>query len=131
MKRKGYSAVILPALIGAAVGAGAVTGIKAQNKPRAYIVTEVEVTGDRETYMRDHVAHVQATLDPFGGRFLVRGGKTIGTEGDPPKGRVAIVAFDSFEKAQAFRNSPEYLKIYPVRERLTQSRQYIVEGVAE
>jgi uncharacterized protein (DUF1330 family) len=126
-----HPAVILAALIGAGVGAGAVTGIKAQNKPRAYIVIEVEVTGDRETYMHDYVAHVQATLDLFGGRFLVRGGKTVATEGDPPKGRIAIVVFDSFEKAQAFRNSPEYLKIYPVPERFTQSRQYIVEGVAE
>jgi uncharacterized protein (DUF1330 family) len=131
MKRRSYSAVILAALIGVAVGAGAVTGIKAQSKPRAYIVSEVELTGDRETYMRDYVAHVQETLDPFGGRFLVRGGKTVATEGDPPKGRVVIIAFDSFEKAQAFRNSPDYLKIYPVRERLAQSRQFIVEGVAE
>jgi uncharacterized protein (DUF1330 family) len=131
MTRMNYCALALATLAGAAIGASAVTGLKAQNKPRAYIVTEIEITGDREAYMRDYVAHVQATLDPFGGRFIVRGGRTVAIEGDPPKGRVAIGVFDSFEKAQAFRNSPEYLKIYPVRERLTRSRQYIVEGVAE
>jgi Domain of unknown function (DUF1330) len=50
--------------------------------------------------------------------------------GDPPK-RIAIVLFDSFEEAQAWRKSPEYLKIYPVRERQAKSRQHIVEGVPE
>ena len=131
MIRKNYFALVLATIAGAAIGASAMTGLKAQNKPRAYIVTEVDVTGDREAYMRDYVSHVQATLDPFGGRFVVRGGRTVATEGDPPKGRISIVVFDSFEKAQAFRTSPEYLKIYPVRERLTKSRQYIVEGVTE
>jgi uncharacterized protein (DUF1330 family) len=37
--------------------------------------------------------------------------------------------FDSFEKARAWRDSPEYKKIAPVRERETKSRMYIVEGL--
>jgi uncharacterized protein (DUF1330 family) len=39
--------------------------------------------------------------------------------------------FPSMEKAQAWRNSPEYKKIAVVRERETKSRQYIVEGLPE
>jgi uncharacterized protein (DUF1330 family) len=133
MRKATYGALALAVSSGVVIGA-AITGLHAQNsqnKAKAYLVAEVEITGDRETYMRDYAAHVQATLDPFGGHFLVRGGRSAVTEGDPPKGRVAIVVFDSFEKAQAFRNSPEYLKILPVRERLAKSRQYIVEGIAE
>jgi uncharacterized protein (DUF1330 family) len=39
--------------------------------------------------------------------------------------------FDSFEQAQAWRRSPDYMKIVAVREREATSRQYIVEGLPE
>jgi uncharacterized protein (DUF1330 family) len=122
-----YYAVMFAAVFGAAVGAGAVAGLKAQAK--AYIVTEVDVTGDMDVFQRDYAAHVQATVDRFGGRYLVRGGRNVGVEGDPPKGRIVISVFDSFEKARAWRDSPEYQKILAVREREAKSRMYIVEGL--
>jgi uncharacterized protein (DUF1330 family) len=123
-----YYAVVIAAVAGITLGA-VVTGVMANTTPKAYIVTEVEVTGDMEAFLRDYAAHVQATVDPFGGRYLVRGGKTIGVEGDPPKGRIVISEFDSMEKARAWRESPAYKKICVVRERETKSRQYIVEGL--
>ncbi len=95
----------------------------------AYIVTEVDVTGDMDVFQRDYAAHVQATVDRFGGRYLVRGGRNVGVEGDPPKGRIVISVFDSFEKARAWRDSFEYQKILAVREREAKSRMYIVEGL--
>jgi uncharacterized protein (DUF1330 family) len=124
-------AVASAAILGAAVGATAARGLKRPGTPKAYIVTEVDVTGDTAAFQRDYAAHAQATVEPFGGRYLVRGGRNIGVEGEPPKGRIVISVFDSFEKAQAWRNSPAYMKIVTVREREARSRQYIVEGVAE
>jgi uncharacterized protein (DUF1330 family) len=123
-----YYAVVFAAVAGIALGA-VVTGMMANTTPKAYIVTEVDVTGDMEVFLRDYAAHVQATVDPFGGRYLVRGGKTLSVEGDPPKGRIVISEFDSMEKARAWRESPAYKKICVVRERETKSRQYIVEGL--
>jgi uncharacterized protein (DUF1330 family) len=123
-----YYAVVIAAVAGIALGA-VVTGVMANTTPKAFIVTEVDVTGDMEVFLRDYAAHVQATVDPFGGRYLVRGGKTISVEGDPPKGRIVISEFDSIEKARAWRESPAYKKICVVRERETKSRQYIVEGL--
>ena len=87
------------------------------------------MTGNMDVFLKDYAAHVQATVDPFGGRYLVRGGRNVGIEGDPPKGRIVISAFDSFEKAQAWRDSPAYKKILTVREREAMSRMYIVEGL--
>ena len=124
-----YYAVMIAAIVGVVVGAGAVTGLKAQSVPKAYIVTEVDVTGNMDAFLKDYAAHVQATVDPYGGRYLVRGGRNVGVEGDPPKGRIVISVFDSFEKAQAWRDSPEYKKILPVRECEAKSRMYIVEGL--
>jgi uncharacterized protein (DUF1330 family) len=124
-----YYAVMIAMVVGAAVGAGAVTALNAQPTPKAYIVTEVDVTGNMDVFLKDYAAHVQATVDPFGGRYLVRGGRNVGIEGDPPKGRIVISVFDSFEKAQAWRDSPEYKTILTVREREAKSRMYIVEGL--
>lgn len=126
-----YYAAALAAIFGAAVGAAAVAGRKTSGAPKAYVVTEVDVTGDMATFQRDYAAHAQATIEPFGGRYLVRGGRNIGVEGEPPKPRIVISMFDSFEQAQAWRNSPHYMKIAAVREREAKSRQYIVEGLPE
>jgi uncharacterized protein (DUF1330 family) len=119
------------AIFGAAVGAAAAAGRQTPATPKAYVVTEVDVTGDREVFQRDYAVHAAATTVPFGGRYLVRGGRTISLEGDPPKGRIVISVFDSVEQAEAWRNSPEYVKIAAVRLREAKSRQYIVEGLPE
>jgi uncharacterized protein (DUF1330 family) len=124
-----YYVVAIAVMVGIAVGAGAATGLKAQATPKAYIVTEVDVTGNMDVFLRDYAPHVQPTVDQFGGRYLVRGGRNVGIEGDPPKARIVISVFDSFDKARAWRDSPEYKKIAAVREREAKSRMYIVEGL--
>jgi uncharacterized protein (DUF1330 family) len=117
--------------VAAAAAVFGAAGRQTPGTPKAYIVTEVEVTGDAEAFQRDYAAHAAATVVPFGGRYLARGGRTVSLEGDPPKGRIVISAFDSVEQAQAWRNSPDYAKIAAVRLREAKSRQYIVEGLPE
>jgi uncharacterized protein (DUF1330 family) len=126
-----YFVAAAAAIFGAAVGAAAVAGRQTSGAPKAYIVTEVDVTGDVEAFQRDYAAYAAATVVPFGGRYLARGGRTVSLEGDPPKGRIVISVFDSLEKAQAWRNSPDYVRIATVRLREAKSRQYIVEGLPE
>jgi uncharacterized protein (DUF1330 family) len=123
-------AVAAAAVLGAAAGAAAARGLQGQRMPKAYVVTEVDVTGDMAVFQRDYAAHAQGTVEPFSGHYLARGGRVLGTEGEPPKGRIVISEFDSFEQAHAWRYSPAYMKIVTVREREAKSRQYIVEGVA-
>jgi uncharacterized protein (DUF1330 family) len=126
-----YYIAALAAIFGAAVGAGAVAGRRSPGTPKAYVVTEVDLTGDLAAFQRDYAAHAQATVEPFGGRYLVRGGRVVGIEGEPPKPRIVISVFDSFEQAEAWRHSPAYLKIAAVRHREANSRQYIVEGLPQ
>src|SRR5262249_15228839 len=121
--------VAAAAILGAAVGAAAARGLQGKAAPKAYIVTEVELTGDQDAYQRDYAAHAQSTVEPFGGHYLARGGRVLGTEGEPPKARIVISEFPSFEQAKAWRYSEAYMKIVVVREREAKSRQYIVEGV--
>jgi uncharacterized protein (DUF1330 family) len=126
-----YVVAAAAAVFGVAVGAAAAAGRQTPGTPKAYVVSEVDVTGDREMFQRDYAAHAGATVVPFGGHYLARGGRTISIEGEPPKGRIVISVFDSIELAQAWRNSPEYTKIVGVRLSETTSRQYIVEGLPE
>jgi Domain of unknown function (DUF1330) len=54
---------------------------------KAYYVAEFELT-DPEG-IKPYSTGVGATLKPFGGRFIVRGGKLVGLEGPPPGSEVA------------------------------------------
>ena len=118
------------AFVGFALGAVA-TGLHAQSKPPAYYITQLELTGDPDALARDYGSKVGGTLAPFGGRFLVRGAKAIHLEGDPPRSRNAVIQFDNVDKAQAWYNSPEYQKLVPVRQQLTKTNSYLVEGPAQ
>jgi uncharacterized protein (DUF1330 family) len=114
----------------AAISLVVVTGLHAQDapvrKPRAFYVSEFVVT-DREG-IRPYSAQVESTFIPFGGRYVVRGGKITALEGEEPKGGIVVIEFDSVERAQAWYDSPGYRKLMPIRHRSATSRVYIVEG---
>jgi uncharacterized protein (DUF1330 family) len=61
---------------------------------------------------------------------LVRGGKIQTVEGEPPKGYIVIIAFDSMEKARGWYYSAAYEAIKPTRQSSTKSRILIAEGDA-
>ena len=56
-------------LTGAAIGALAVQGLRAQTKPPAYVVTETEIT-DLDTYQKEYVPLAQASIKAAGGHLL-------------------------------------------------------------
>lgn len=93
----------------------------------AYVIAEIEVV-DPEPY-KAYTSRVQATLEPFGGRFLVRGGKTETMEGEWTPSRVVVTAFPSVEHARSWLASPAYQAIAAIRHRHAKTRFLtIVEG---
>ena len=119
--------VALSVLAGVALGAVAIQGLHAQAKPMGYVVTEATVID--ETAFKEFSSKTQATVDPFGGKRLVRGGKITALDGEPPK-RVIITAFESVEKAQAWRDSAAWKALLPIRAKAVKAREYIAEGAA-
>ena len=121
--------VVLALLAGAAMGVLGGMAIHAQEakKGPGYVIAEVDVH-DAATFQK-YGAKVPDTLKPYGGHYLVRGGKIEGVEGQAPKDRFVVIAFDSAEKARAWENSPEYEAIKPIRHSSATSRVFIVEGV--
>lgn len=93
----------------------------------AYYVAEFELK-DPEG-IRPYGTAVAATFAPFGGRFIVRGGKVVGLEGQAPGSRTVMIEFPSLERAQAWYASEAYSAIKPIRQRSGISRTYIIEGL--
>ncbi len=93
----------------------------------AYVIVDVEVR-DPEAY-RAYTQAVPATLEPFGGRFLVRGGTVETLEGDWRPNRFVVIEFPSAERAKAWHASPEYTAIVPIRQRHARTKYLaVVEG---
>jgi len=116
-------------LAGAALGAAAVQGLHAQAKPKAYLVTEFEVTD--ASAQAAYAPLVQAVIKAAGAHnFFTAGGKTVGFIGEAPK-VVAISEWDSLEQVQAYRNSTAFKNLAPQRDKAQrQVRSYAVEATA-
>jgi uncharacterized protein (DUF1330 family) len=120
--------LVLVALIGIAIGTMGATKLHApQVRSRAgYVIAEVEV---KDTVaVKPYSAKLRETLTPYDGHVIIAGGKTTSLEGEPPKTYV-MIAFESVERAQAWYDSPAYTAIKPIRQRATNSRLFIAEGV--
>jgi uncharacterized protein (DUF1330 family) len=65
-----------------------------------------------------------------GGRY-VAAGKATPLEGEPPKARIVVLAFDSMEKIQAWRNSAEFIEHRKIGEKYAKFRSFAVEGVPQ
>lgn len=123
---------IRAAFAGMAIGAATVGAAYAQapeaSQPHAYYIAEFKITD--AAGMKPYSARVASTFEPYGGRYIVRGGSIAPLEGDGPNNRMVIIEFDSMEKARAWYDSPAYAQLKPIRHRNAISRVYIVEGIS-
>jgi uncharacterized protein (DUF1330 family) len=93
----------------------------------AYIVLNIEVT-DPAGYA-DYVKVAAASLEPYGGRYLARGGAAAALEGATVPKRVVILEFPSYERATAWWASSEYREPKAIRQRTATSDTIVVDGV--
>ena len=76
----------------------------------------------------EYIARIDASMAPYGGRFLVHGGRITPIEGTWD-GDIVILQFPSSGAAQAWYDSPAYQEILPLRVDNSQSVTALVEGV--
>ena len=93
----------------------------------AYVVTEIDVhdTVRYEDYKKISSASVQA----FGGRFVVRGGKVETLEGTWSPKRFVVVEFPTVARAKEWWSSAEYAPGKRLRNETATSQMIVVEGV--
>jgi uncharacterized protein (DUF1330 family) len=92
----------------------------------AYVIGDIEVT-DQGIY-DDYRKQVLATVEKYGGRFAVRGGKVEPLEGGWSPKRIVLLEFPSFEQAQKWYRSAEYAPLIKLRQKGARGRLLIVEG---
>ena len=92
----------------------------------AYMVVEVDVK-DPERYA-DYRTMVPASLEAYGGKFLVRGGAVERLEGDWEPSHFVVIEFDSVEQAKRWWDSDEYRQARDLRQETADTKMIVVEG---
>lgn len=95
---------------------------------KAYVIVG-ETVRDQATFDRYRAA-VPATLAPFGGQFLVRGGEMTVVEGQWEHPRVVVIEFPSRSTAEGWYRSAAYQEILPLRLGSAAGALIIVDGPA-
>ncbi|NEB39894.1 DUF1330 domain-containing protein [Streptomyces sp. SID14515] len=95
----------------------------------AYAIAHLHpADGPVEDEVLSYIERIQATMKPYGGRFLVHGTEVEVVEGAWPGGLV-VVGFPGVEEAHAWYASPAYQEILPLRTRHLGGDVIIVPGV--
>jgi len=92
----------------------------------AFLIADIEVRNQKA--YEEYRKLVPASLAPYQGRFIVRGGATETLEGDWSPGRIIVIEFPTAERANAWWNSAEYQIAKEIRHRAASSRMILVEG---
>ena len=92
----------------------------------AYIVVDVTIH-NAENY-EGYKKLTPASLVPYNGKFIVRGGKTETLEGDWQPGRFVILEFPSVEKAKRWWSSEEYAPAKALRQANAETQMILVDG---
>ena len=87
---------------------------------------EVEMGPEIAAYLEA----IDATLAPFGGRFLVHGGDKTVLEGEWP-GDLIVISFPDMKAARDWYESPAYARILPLRLNRAKGAVILTEGVSE
>ena len=91
-----------------------------------YILADVEVT-DSEMFA-EYRKMVSATVEQYGGRYVVRGGDVEVMEGDFEPNRTVVIEFDSVERAHEWYDSPEYAPAKQLRFKCANTNLLIADG---
>ncbi|WP_067501333.1 DUF1330 domain-containing protein [Actinoplanes sp. TFC3] len=94
----------------------------------AYALAHLRTPAAHEDVFR-YMELIQATMDPYAGRFLVHGAQVEQLEGAWP-GTVVIIEFPDLVSARAWYTSPAYQQILPLRTRHIDGETILVDGVA-
>ncbi|MDA0734482.1 MAG: DUF1330 domain-containing protein [Chloroflexi bacterium] len=92
-----------------------------------YVIAQLIVTDPAKFEV--YRGQVSATIEQYGGKYLVRGGATETVEGDWNPQRMVILQFESVERAKEWYYSPEYSGPMQLRHQAANSNVVFVEGV--
>lgn len=90
------------------------------------IIADVEVTDPAK--FEEYRGQVSATIEKYGGKYMVRGGATETVEGDWQPKRLVILEFESVARAKEWYYSAEYSGPMKLRHQSANTNLVFVEG---
>ena len=93
---------------------------------KGYVVTVYKTIKD-ESVLKNYAIKAREAISKYKGKFLVRGGKKITTEGDDSP-RTVVIEFPSFTEAETFFNSREYQEAHAILKDTVIRHHQIIEG---
>ena len=93
----------------------------------AYVIVEIDIVDP--TGYEEYKQLASATVEKYGGKYIVRGGAVETLEGDWKPKRIVVLQFDSMQRAKEWLNCEEYREPRKMRHRIARTRMVVVEGV--
>ena len=94
----------------------------------AYCIFDITEVVDDEK-IGEYRQGVGATVEQYGGRYVVKGGEMDVVEGDWRPVRLVVLEFPNLEQARQWYDSEEYRELKALRLAATRSNGVIVEGL--
>jgi len=94
---------------------------------KGYVIVDIEILDQGK--FQNYRQMAAASIELYGGRYIVRGGSIQALEGDWRPERLTIIEFESVEKAKAWYDSPEYAPAKQIRQEASRLKILIVEGI--
>ncbi len=93
----------------------------------AFVIANVDIQ-DPARYA-EYVKLTPGSIAPFGGRFIVRGGRAERIEGTVTVHRIVLLEFPSYDQAKAWYDSEQYRVARAIRQSASVADLILVEGV--
>jgi len=93
---------------------------------KGYIIVRVSILDSN--LFKQYPPLSAEVMNKYGGKYIIRGGKTDVLEGEWPVDRTTVVEFESFERAKKCYESVEYSKAIKIRQNSTKSDLILIEG---
>jgi uncharacterized protein (DUF1330 family) len=93
----------------------------------AYVIVEIEIL--EPVGYEEYKRQAADTVHKYGGKYIVRGGKTEVLEGDWEPKRIVILQFDSMQRAKEWLNCGEYREPRKLRHKTARTKMILVEGM--
>jgi uncharacterized protein (DUF1330 family) len=93
----------------------------------AYIIVEIDIHDP--TGYGEYKKLAGATVEKYGGKYIVRGGKAEVLEGEWIPKRIVVLQFESTDRAKQWLNCEEYREPRKMRHRTAKTNMILVEGI--
>jgi uncharacterized protein (DUF1330 family) len=93
----------------------------------AYVIVEIDIVDPTGYEKYKNLAG--ATVEKYGGKYIVRGGAVETLEGDWAPKRIVVLEFESVQRAKEWLNCEEYREPRKMRHRTAKTKMIVVESV--